>query len=104
MSGSELLTRPAFSAASAAGTSRKPLPRSIRPELSPKSDGLAENCSALRIWVALDPGDSLRNSAAAPATVGPENEVPETNRMRGRHGRIGGRVLAIQPPGGHDCT
>jgi hypothetical protein len=62
----------------AAATLRKPLPWSMAPEPSPSAVGLAERISASRIWNGLDEGEAPTRSAAAPATVGPENDVPET--------------------------
>src|SRR5256885_12257111 len=79
--GNWLLTGPPASLAAAAGMSRKPLPRSTRPELSAKALGLPESASALRIWVAEAAGNFWRRRAAVPATVGDENEVPETREM-----------------------
>ena len=56
----------------------KPAPWSMGAESSPTIVGLAVSMSAFRIWTADAAGTASRSSAAAPATVGEENEVPET--------------------------
>src|SRR2546422_7339669 len=48
------------------------------PESSPSTDGLADLISAFRIWTADAHGASLTRRAAAPATVGAANEVPDS--------------------------
>src|SRR6478609_11634002 len=74
----------AASVCSASCTSRKPAPRSKRVESSPSTDAFALLISALRTAPGPASGIHPRSSAAAPATVGVENDVPETNRTRER--------------------
>src|ERR1700682_970002 len=73
------VTRPDCSAAAAPVTERKPAPWSILAEPSPRNAGLAPRRSALRISAAAAAGNALRKSAAAPAAVGDENDVPDTH-------------------------
>jgi len=77
--GSVELTALAVSLAEAAGMSSRPLPRSILPEPSAKALGLPEAAMALRILTAEAVGCFSRRRAAAPATIGDENDVPETS-------------------------
>src|SRR6059058_5593255 len=65
-------------------------------EPSPRVDGFAPWINAALICAAVAFGNAFRNSAAAPETVGAENDVPDTSENEPRN-TVAGHWVAVRP-------